>query len=114
MFGSGEEVQVMPGNQEVFTLLTLDLCPWRVGWGGPYGLDRNLLRNMAEDLGIERDAAFYVKLRAFEEEALKMMSRKKPKNGDPECNEDECRILYGEHFEWACKNCREMAKGKDE
>lgn len=82
---------------------------------GPTGVDLLALCGIAKAYGVPRDARFYELVKVCEEEALRVTREKakKKKEGDEgdegECSEAEqrmCREQFGEHFEWACKNCK--------
>jgi len=71
---------------------------------------------IAQALEIPLDKDFLLKLAVYEKEALKILNKKeKDAEKDAACNShkrDECKIIYGEHFDWACANCEEMKNGR--
>jgi hypothetical protein len=110
--GGGEGLRILPGNEKIWEVLHIGSNQWRCSFGGPYGLDMTAIIMIAEDLGVIRDINFYNKATVFEREGLRILN-KKSKTDDESCNshkKEECKILYGDHFEWACRNCEEMKR----
>lgn len=71
---------------------------------------------IAQGIGISVDRDFLLKVACYEREALRILGEKLDKDKDDGvCNshkKDECRIIFGDYFEWACKNCEEMKDGR--
>jgi|WetSurMetagenome_2_1015567.scaffolds.fasta_scaffold00088_41 hypothetical protein len=47
--------------------------PLKVTFGGAYAIDRQLIKDVAADLGIERDEMFFAKLNIIEAELLLLL-----------------------------------------
>ena len=103
----------MPGNEEIWYLLVLAQTQWRATDGGYYGLDFNVLIQMARGLGIQTGQIFFEKLRVYEREALKIFRQKKEDICD-EKQKESCKLEFGEFFEWACGKCEKNPNKKDE
>lgn len=103
----------MNGNEEVFNLLTLCSTQWRAGFSGAYGLDYNVVIELARALEVEIDQTFLEKVRAFEHEVLRIWNEKDDKGRCDDRQKEKCRLEFGEFFEWACKNCEKMKKEEE-
>lgn len=79
----------MKENEEIWNLLILASTQWRTGGmdGTPYGLDYNVIIEIAKALGIGRDQIFFEKVKAFESEVL-MIWKEKKKKGTTETDEE--------------------------
>ena len=73
-------------DERLFDCFTLCDTQLRAGFGGAYALDWNVVREVARAMGIARDRAFYVLLRAFEETMIPL-TRKKA--AEPESQEQD-------------------------
>lgn len=110
-FYSGEvsTVEVPPGIEQLWVVLRLADRQWRTGMAGPTGVDLLALVEIARGYGVQRTPRFFELVKVYEEEALKTIREKvKGAESAKECSEAEkrmCMEQFGEHFEWACKNC---------
>lgn len=81
--------------------------------GVAYRLDYGVIIEMAKALKVEINQIFFEKVKAFENEVLRIWKGKKKKDGP--CDEEQkakCQFEFGEFFEWACKNCEVKNAGK--
>jgi hypothetical protein len=120
MFGKGGEVQIMPGNMSVWTVLELIDTQWRIEvvsvptrtvegavipvvQSREYGLDYNAVRALARDLRVRTDKRFWKKARVFEREALRIKNA-----GAAVCDSSRrkhCEEAHGPYHKWACEVC---------
>ena len=81
----------------------LSQTQWRATFGEFYGLDLNVIIEIAKSLNIETDRIFFEKISVYEREALKIL-----RNKEDICDEEQkkkCKTEFGEYLEWSCKNC---------
>lgn len=104
-------MEILPGNQPLWYLISLIPNQWEVGYNGAYALKMLVYLEMADRLGISTGPSFFEKLRRYEMEALRIIAGKKGKSGGcDEKQKEKCRFEFGEFFEWACKNCEDAIK----
>lgn len=109
-YWSGEPItEIAEENFDIWRLLNTIKDPWRreAMTGGVIGLDINLLRGIARDLGIKRTERLYQRLSIFESEIMKFIRGKEDVCDDKQ--KELCKYEFGNFAEWACKNCE---KGK--
>lgn len=102
----------MPGNEEIWHLLTLAQTQWRATDEGYYGLDFSIPISMARGLGIETGKIFFEKLRVYEKEALILFRQGKEDVCDKK-QKETCKMEFGEFFEWACGKCEKNPNKKE-
>lgn len=77
LFGADldDTVEVLPDIWPAFRLLSAMATQWRVGMGGPVGLDYGVIRDVGEMLGMKRKqiTAIFPDLQVMEAEALGVM-----------------------------------------
>ncbi len=76
---SGDDVEVWPCNWPAFLLFNRMSTQWRVGTGGPIGLDYNCIRDVAGFLEIKKKklAEIFPDLQVLEGEALRVMAEER-------------------------------------
>jgi hypothetical protein len=74
-YAAENTVEVWPDNLEAINLLAQIYRQWRVGPGGPYGLDYNVLYHKLDRMGLtpERYAELEEEIRILEGAALDAM-----------------------------------------
>jgi hypothetical protein len=73
-FIEGGNVQLSPRAREIYLLWSACQSQWRVGFGGPTGLDYVAVQLVANALGIEWDAQLLKHLQALEGATLKFFA----------------------------------------
>jgi hypothetical protein len=75
---ANERIEIWPENQQAINLFTSISTQWRVGAGGPTGLDYNVLftRMARMDLSDERHEQLFDDIRVIESEALRIINKK--------------------------------------
>jgi hypothetical protein len=105
-------VNPLPGNEEIWRLLTLTKGQWRLSQAGVFALDLTPILMAAERLGIPMTWTLLAKVQLYEETALSIFN---PPQGEHSCSEtqrSQCAIEFGEYLEWTCKQCKEMKRGQ--
>lgn len=72
--------QLYPENGPVYTCLGLCSGQFRVGFGGAYAIDWNVVSRVADDLGIKTDELFWSSIQICEDIIIKNL-KKGEKNG---------------------------------
>lgn len=75
---ANESIEIWPENQQAINLFTSISTQWRVGAGGPTGLDYNVLFTLMGlmDLSYERHVQLFEDIRVIESEALAILNKK--------------------------------------
>ena len=75
---ANERIEIWPENQQAINLFTSISTQWRVGAGGPTGLDYNVLfmRMARMDLSDERHEQLFDDIRVIESEALAILNKR--------------------------------------
>jgi hypothetical protein len=125
--GEGEAVEVLPGNIEAWTVISMSATQWRTGIEGIatqgfaqfqtryLGLDYNAVFKVAESFEIIPGPCLLNKVRTFEREALKLFAEagsEKPPSCD-DAQRQKCTAKYGRHLQWTCDRC-ERKDGRSE
>lgn len=73
-----ERIEIWPENQQAINLFTSISTQWRVGAGGPTGLDYNVLFTRMARMGLsdERYEQLFEDIRVIESEALRILNKK--------------------------------------
>lgn len=107
---------LLPENEAIWNVLLVGKNQWRMSMAGIYALDIGAILAIAQGMGVQPDKDFLLKIAVFEGEALQILNKKSEKEKDEgPCDshkQAECKIIYGEHFDWACQNCEEMKSGR--
>lgn len=75
---ANERIEIWPENQQAINLFISISTQWRVGAGGPTGLDYNVLftRMARMDLSDERHEQLFDDIRVIESEALAILNKR--------------------------------------
>ena len=75
---ANESIEIWPENQQAINLFTSISTQWRVGAGGPTGLDYNVLFTLMGlmDLSYERHVQLFEDIRVIESEALALLNKR--------------------------------------
>ena len=78
---SGPPVDIWPENEQAFRLFTSVLTQWRVGHGGAYGLDYNVLYHRLDRMNLTpaRYDALEAEIQVMEEAAIAQMQANQKK-----------------------------------
>lgn len=75
---ANDVIEIWPENHQAINLFTSISTQWRVGAGGPTGLDYNVLFTIMGlmDLSYERHVQLFEDIRVIESEALRVLNKK--------------------------------------
>jgi hypothetical protein len=75
---ANESIEIWPENQQALNLFTSISTQWRVGAGGPTGLDYNVLFTRMARMGLsdERYEQLFDDIRVIESEALAILNKR--------------------------------------
>lgn len=70
-----QDIEVWAENKRTFDLFSLMSTQWRVGMGGPTGLDYGAVLGVIREMGVTGDAALTIldDIRVMESQALRTM-----------------------------------------